>query len=173
MVCFGHRRTFNATHTPGPRQTFGRKRTGIEVVDETTFNESQMTTSTPGERSGKPKMTGTIPKKARTPERTETDSTAGSSAYISRSEPTLDRLTPDDDLKTRKGPTFGYRQHGNDRNGRHAHISTNSRAGDFLRELTGDGKDEEGLATFHTAKSVTFEVESEKSKKAKRCDTLV
>ena len=107
-----------------------------------------MTTSTPSERGEKPKETGAIPKRVRIPKNPEANSTAGSDVIINKSESLLYRTTSGNRQKTRQGPTYGYRPHGNYQTGRHAHNSN-------LFSRTGDKeKDNDNFTMDHTAKSV-------------------
>ena len=155
------------------RKSEQETKNGFETVDKTAFSESRMTTSTPSERGEKPKETGAIPNIVRIPKNPEANRTAGSDIIIDKSESLLYRTTSGNRQKTRQGPTYGYRPHGNYQTGRHAHNSNLfSRTGDFQDELTNKEKDNNDFTMDHTAKSVTFEVEGE-NKKAKRSDTLV
>ena len=137
------------------RKSQQETKNGFETVDKTAFSESQMTTSTPSERGEKPKETGAIPKRVRIPKNPEANSTAGSDVIINKSESLLYRTTSGNRQKTRQGPTYGYRPHGNYQTGRHAHNSNLfSRTGNFQDELTNKEKDNDNFTMDHTAKSV-------------------
>jgi hypothetical protein len=162
--CFGNRRRYNASFTPGPRQTFESRGAGFETANETCFESSQITTSTPREKGTQASETGTSPEFAMNPKTMEAE------ISVIR-KPTYEK-NKNNKKGTQKVQNYGYRQSGNNQ-GNIIHHSDRSRADEFQGELTQD-ENEDGVTMYHTARSVTFDVESEKRKdEAKRQDTLV
>ena len=120
--CFGNRRRYNASFTPGPRQTFESRGAGFETANETCFESSQITTSTPREKGTQASETGTSPEFAMNPKTMEAE------ISVIR-KPTYEK-NKNNKKGTQKVQNYGYRQSGNNQ-GNIIHHSDRSRADEF------------------------------------------